>query len=153
MSFMNNVFQDICRCHSRIIRFRTPTNVIRGYAFFLYDNTLIFFFKTEIFQLASILGFSIYFTLFQGDVLSLNHQIRAFEDCLLFGCLSSSSSSSLSHYLFLVGGGGNDYTLNFFRRNPNSSLSTLQAFTDNLTHSLTLHLQVSNLILFTVGRI
>ncbi|KAA8546340.1 hypothetical protein F0562_002921 [Nyssa sinensis] len=76
-----------------------------------------------------------------GRVISLNQQIRNFEEVTLpdlevqLGC---SSRESLPHYLFVVGSGGNDYSFNYFISNTNVSL---EAFTANLTTKLSLHLK------------
>ncbi|OWM67488.1 hypothetical protein CDL15_Pgr028351 [Punica granatum] len=83
-----------------------------------------------------------------GDVMSLKEQIMAFEGTTLgeleseLGC---GSKESLSHFLFVVGTGGNDYSFNYFLQSPpDSDADTdekLQAFTSNLTASLSQHLQ------------
>ncbi|KAF3447384.1 hypothetical protein FNV43_RR12570 [Rhamnella rubrinervis] len=71
-----------------------------------------------------------------GKVISLNEQIRNFEEVTLpdleaqLGC---KSAESLAHYLFVVGTGGNDYSFNYFLNPSNLSL---EAFTTNLTASL-----------------
>ncbi|PKI54294.1 hypothetical protein CRG98_025309 [Punica granatum] len=59
--------------------------------------------------------------------------------------LGCGSKESLSHFLFVVGTGGNDYSFNYFLQSPpDSDADTdekLQAFTSNLTASLSQHLQ------------
>ncbi|XAR62642.1 Triacylglycerol lipase [Bertholletia excelsa] len=76
-----------------------------------------------------------------GQVISLNQQIRNFEQVTLpeleaeVGC---KSRESLPNYLFAVGSGGNDYSFNYFLRGSNVSL---QAFTANLTATLSAQLK------------
>lgn len=88
---------------------------------------------------------------FQGHVMSLNEQIRNFEEVTLpelrrqlglgLGCSRGSDSSpSLGNYLFVVGTGGNDYSFNYFLANRNNV--SLQSFTANLTSSLSTQLKV-----------
>ncbi|XP_009757780.1 GDSL esterase/lipase At1g29670-like [Nicotiana sylvestris] len=73
-----------------------------------------------------------------GEVISLNKQIRNFENVTLaeleeqLGC---KSNESLKDYLFVVGSGGNDYSLNYFLGLTNNNVS-LQDFTANLTTTL-----------------
>ncbi|XP_060216357.1 GDSL esterase/lipase At1g29670-like [Lycium barbarum] len=73
-----------------------------------------------------------------GEVISLNQQIRNFENVTLpeleeqLGC---KSKESLKDYLFVVGSGGNDYSLNYFLSLANNNI-TLQDFTANLTLTL-----------------
>lgn len=83
-----------------------------------------------------------------GHVMSLNEQIRNFEEVTLpelrrqlgLGCSRSSESSpSLGNYLFVVGTGGNDYSFNYFLANRNNV--SLQTFTANLTSSLSTQLK------------
>ncbi|MCD9646590.1 hypothetical protein HAX54_036570 [Datura stramonium] len=68
-----------------------------------------------------------------GEVISLNQQIRNFENVTLpeleeqLGC---KSNESLRNYLFVVGSGGNDYSLNYFLGLPKNV--TVQDFTANL---------------------
>lgn len=91
----------------------------------------------------------IHVRLLQGQVISLRKQISYFEGTTLgeleaeLGC---GSQEFLSQFLFVVGTGGNDYSFNYFLKNPpNSQLDTvesLRAFTSNLTASFSLHLQV-----------
>ncbi|KAK1371867.1 GDSL esterase/lipase [Heracleum sosnowskyi] len=69
-----------------------------------------------------------------GRVLSLNEQIRLFEEVTLPN-LESSSREAISKYLFVIGSGGNDYTLNYFLNRSQSNVS-VQEFTDNLTDIL-----------------
>ncbi|XP_059630868.1 GDSL esterase/lipase At1g29670-like [Cornus florida] len=78
-----------------------------------------------------------------GNVISLNQQIREFEEVTLpdlekqLGC---NSRESLPHYLFVVGSGGNDYSLNYFLTRSASNVS-LEVFTANLTNNLSLQLK------------
>ncbi|POO00261.1 Lipase [Trema orientale] len=73
-----------------------------------------------------------------GNVTSLSEQIRNMEEVTLpeleaqLGC---KSTQVLGDYLFVVGSGSNDYSFNYFLRGLNRNL-TLQAFTSNLTASL-----------------
>ncbi|CAN4099871.1 unnamed protein product [Withania somnifera] len=70
-----------------------------------------------------------------GEVISLNQQIRNFENVTLpeleeqLGC---NGKKLLKNYLFVVGSGGNDYSLNYFLGLPNTNI-TIQDFTANLT--------------------
>lgn len=76
--------------------------------------------------------------------MSLNEQIKKFEEVTLpelESQLESSSTESLSKYLFVVGSGGNDYTLNYFFNKSPANLS-VQAFTANLTSTLSTQLKV-----------
>ncbi|XP_062022709.1 GDSL esterase/lipase At1g71250-like [Rosa rugosa] len=81
-----------------------------------------------------------------GRVMSLNEQIRNFEEVTLpelktqlgLGC-STSFESSIDKYLFVVGTGGNDYSFNYFLANPHNV--SLQVFTANLTSSLSTKLK------------
>ncbi|KAK4391171.1 GDSL esterase/lipase [Sesamum angolense] len=71
-----------------------------------------------------------------GNVISLNQQIRNFEEVTLpeLGMqLGERSTGILSQFLFVVGSGGNDYSLNYFLGNNNVSV---EAFTANLTTTL-----------------
>ncbi|KAL8110925.1 GDSL esterase/lipase At1g29670-like isoform X1 [Apium graveolens] len=84
-----------------------------------------------------------------GEVMSLNEQIKKFEEVTLpelESQLESSSTDSLSKYLFVVGSGGNDYTLNYFFTKSQANLS-VQAFTANLTTTLSTQLKK----LYTLG--
>ncbi|KAM3308470.1 GDSL esterase/lipase [Capsicum chacoense] len=73
-----------------------------------------------------------------GEVISLNEQIRNFENVTLpeleeqLGC---KSKDSLKNYLFVVGSGGNDYSFNYFLGLANKNI-TIQDFTANLTIKL-----------------
>jgi hypothetical protein len=81
---------------------------------------------------------------FQGHVMSLSQQIRNFEKVTLPDLeaqLGYRSRVVLPNYLFVVGTGGNDYSFNYFLMKSNSNVS-LQAFTTNLTSSLSEHLKV-----------
>lgn len=91
----------------------------------------------------------------QGDVTSLNQQIRNFEKVTLPDLeaqLGVKSSESLSSYLFVVGVGGNDITFNYFLHAINSNIS-LQAFTITMTTLLSAQLKVQHLpiLLFIIG--
>lgn len=83
--------------------------------------------------------------MFQGQVINLNQQIRNFEKVTLpeleaqVGCRSG---VVLPNYLFIVGTGGNDYSFNYFLGKSNSNVS-LEAFTANLTATLSKQLKVS----------
>ncbi|GMI83217.1 hypothetical protein like AT1G29670 [Hibiscus trionum] len=85
------------------------------------------------------------------QVITLNQQIRNFEEITLpdleqqLGC-KGRSSEVLKNYMFVVGTGGNDYSFNYFLRRGNINV-TLQAFTANLTNSLSLQLKK----LYTLG--
>nr|XP_017256980.1 PREDICTED: GDSL esterase/lipase At1g29670-like [Daucus carota subsp. sativus] len=73
-----------------------------------------------------------------GEVMSLNEQIKKFEEVTLpemENQLESSSRESLSKYLFVIGSGGNDYTLNYFFTKSQANIS-VQAFSANLTSTL-----------------
>ena len=93
----------------------------------------------------------------QRQVISLNQQIKNFEEVTLpelekqLGCRSR---ELLPNYLFVVGAGGNDYSFNYFLRKPENNVS-LQAFTDNLTNSLSQQLKVHSfsLLLFIIRKI
>ncbi|XVF29940.1 hypothetical protein REPUB_Repub16aG0014200 [Reevesia pubescens] len=77
------------------------------------------------------------------QVISLNQQIRNFEDVTLAEVekeLGSQSKEILGNYLFVVGAGGNDYSFNYFLRKPHNNVS-LQVFTAILTNSLSQQLQ------------
>ncbi|XVE60831.1 hypothetical protein DITRI_Ditri05aG0158200 [Diplodiscus trichospermus] len=76
------------------------------------------------------------------QVTSLNQQIRNFEEVTMgevekeLGCGRRRSRELLgNNYLFVVGAGGNDYSFNYFLREPDNNVG-LQAFTANLTNSL-----------------
>lgn len=73
-------------------------------------------------------------------MLSLNEQIRLFENVTLPN-LENSSRESLSRYLFVIGSGGNDYTLNYFL-NISQSNATVQEFTDMLIATLSSQIKV-----------
>jgi len=82
---------------------------------------------------------------FQGHVISLSQQIRNFEKVTLPELEAQSGRRSrvvLPKYLFVVGTGGNDYSFNYFLRNPTSNVSDLEVFTANLTASLSQQLKV-----------
>ncbi|KAE8709815.1 putative zinc finger protein [Hibiscus syriacus] len=85
------------------------------------------------------------------QVITLNQQIRNFEDITLpelkkqLGC-KRGSSELIKNYMFVVGTGGNDYSFNYFLRRGDNN-PTLQAFTANLTSSLSLQLKK----LYTLG--
>ncbi|XP_055831048.1 GDSL esterase/lipase At1g29670-like [Solanum dulcamara] len=73
-----------------------------------------------------------------GEVISLNEQIRSFENVTLPELeeqLSCKSKESLKNYLFVVGSGGNDYSLNYFLGLATKNI-TIQDFTANLTITL-----------------
>ncbi|OMO97879.1 Lipase, GDSL [Corchorus capsularis] len=77
------------------------------------------------------------------QVITLNQQIKNFEEVTVPELEKETGNNGsreelLSNYLFVVGTGGNDYSFNYFLRNPNVSL---QAFTANLTNSLSLQLK------------
>ncbi|XP_021661702.2 GDSL esterase/lipase At5g08460 isoform X2 [Hevea brasiliensis] len=81
--------------------------------------------------------------LLAGEVISLNQQIRNFETVTLPELeaeMGMQSRELLKNYLFVVGTGGNDYTFNYFLKPSNESVS-LEAFTANLTHSLSKQLK------------
>ncbi|WOH03508.1 hypothetical protein DCAR_0622907 [Daucus carota subsp. sativus] len=69
-----------------------------------------------------------------GVVLSLNEQIRLFEEVTLPN-LKNSSRESLSKYLCVIGSGGNDYTLNYFL-NISQSNTSVEEFTAILISTL-----------------
>ncbi|KAI3464430.1 hypothetical protein Pfo_021093 [Paulownia fortunei] len=78
-----------------------------------------------------------------GNVISLNQQIRNFEEVTLPELelqLGEKSTEILSQFLFVVGSGGNDYSLNYFLGLANSNVS-IEAFTANLTTTLSLQLK------------
>ncbi|EEF29068.1 zinc finger protein, putative [Ricinus communis] len=73
-----------------------------------------------------------------GEVISLNQQIKNFEEVTLpelEGEVGKRSGELLKNYLFVVGTGGNDYSLNYFL-NPSNANVSLELFTANLTNSL-----------------
>ncbi|KAL4280382.1 hypothetical protein GQ457_03G029310 [Hibiscus cannabinus] len=82
------------------------------------------------------------------QVITLNQQIRNFEQITLpelkqqLGC----KAELLKNYMFVVGTGGNDYSFNYFLRRGDNNV-TLEAFTANLTNSLSLQLKR----LYTLG--
>lgn len=84
--------------------------------------------------------------MFQGQVINLKQQIRNFEKVTLPELEAQvgrrSGGGLLPNYLFIVGTGGNDYSFNYFLSKSNSNVS-LQAFTANLTASLSQQLKVS----------
>lgn len=76
--------------------------------------------------------------------MSLNEQIKKFEEVTLPELnvqLEGNSKESIPKYLFVVGSGGNDYTLNYFLTKSGTNIS-LEAFTDNLTITLSHQLKV-----------
>ncbi|WOK93849.1 GDSL esterase/lipase [Canna indica] len=90
-----------------------------------------------------------------GEVMSLNSQIKSFEDITLpelkfqLGFRRNSrhrhhelSNHHLSKYLFVIGTGGNDYLLNYFRRDLNNR-TTLSDFTQSLVSTLSSQLKVN----------
>ncbi|KAF2323382.1 hypothetical protein GH714_035033 [Hevea brasiliensis] len=90
--------------------------------------------------------------LLAGEVISLNQQMRNFETVTLPELeaeMGMQSREFLKNYLFVVGTGGNDYTFNYFLKPSNESVS-LEAFTANLTHSLSKQLSESNWMLSMV---
>ncbi|XP_073287628.1 GDSL esterase/lipase At1g29670-like [Primulina huaijiensis] len=77
-----------------------------------------------------------------GNVISLNQQIRNFEEYTLPELeiqLENKSKEILPQFLFLVGTGGNDYSLNYFMGLSNSNTS-IEDFTANLITALAHHL-------------
>ena len=86
--------------------------------------------------------------LLQGEVMSMNQQIRHFEASTLpelraqlkVGHKQRLFEDHLSKYLFVVGTGGNDY-LNYFISSEKDKV-TLQIFTHRLIHALSLQLKV-----------
>ncbi|XP_049410093.1 GDSL esterase/lipase At1g29670-like [Solanum stenotomum] len=73
-----------------------------------------------------------------GEVISLNQQIRNFENVTLPELeeqAECNSKESLKNYLFVVGSGGNDYSLNYFLGLASKNI-TIQDFTANLTITL-----------------
>ncbi|XP_059454492.1 GDSL esterase/lipase At1g29670-like isoform X2 [Corylus avellana] len=84
--------------------------------------------------------------LIAGHVISLSQQIRNFEKVTLPDLeaqLECRSRVVLPKYLFVVGTGGNDYSFNYFLGKSDSNVS-LQAFTANLTASLSQQLMLFN---------
>jgi hypothetical protein len=84
-------------------------------------------------------------TCIQGNVISLNQQIRNFEEVtlpFLEAEMGFQRRELLPKYLFVVGSGGNDYSFNYFLRQSNANVSDLEAFTANLTRKLSGQLQV-----------
>ncbi|CAK7323601.1 unnamed protein product [Dovyalis caffra] len=80
--------------------------------------------------------------LLAGNVISLNQQIRNFEE-VTFPVLEAQigfKRELLPKYLFVVGTGGNDYSFNYFLRQSNANVS-LEVFTANLTEKLSGQLQ------------
>ncbi|KAL3574269.1 hypothetical protein D5086_024882, partial [Populus alba] len=78
-----------------------------------------------------------------GNVISLNQQIRNFEEVtlpVLEAEMGFQRRELLPKYLFVVGAGGNDYSFNYFLRKSNANVS-LEAFTANLTRKLSGQLQ------------
>ncbi|KAK1371865.1 GDSL-like Lipase/Acylhydrolase superfamily protein [Heracleum sosnowskyi] len=78
-----------------------------------------------------------------GGVLSLNEQIKKFEEVTLpeFEKQGKNSSrESLSKYLFVVGSGEKDYIFNYFM-NRSKSKPSVKAFTDNLIANLSSQLK------------
>ncbi|XP_050214754.1 GDSL esterase/lipase At4g16230-like [Mercurialis annua] len=81
--------------------------------------------------------------LLAGEVISLNEQLKNFEEVTLPELkaeVGKRSGEVLKKYLFVVGSGGNDYTLNYFLNLSDANVS-LQFFTANLTKSLSTQLQ------------
>ncbi|KAM7279226.1 hypothetical protein ACFE04_006360 [Oxalis oulophora] len=81
-----------------------------------------------------------------GKVMSLSEQIRNFEEVTLPEFddqvrSSSGESSILENYLFVVGTGGNDYSFNYFMKKQQNISISLEAFTTNLTASLSAQLK------------
>ncbi|KAJ4846095.1 hypothetical protein Tsubulata_016734 [Turnera subulata] len=78
--------------------------------------------------------------LIAGHVMSLNKQIRNFEEVTLpeLGAQMGYNGTRelVGNYLFVVGSGGNDYSFNYFLRQTNYNNVSLQVFTANLTNSL-----------------
>ncbi|KAL5728949.1 hypothetical protein ACHQM5_001968 [Ranunculus cassubicifolius] len=72
---------------------------------------------------------------FQGRVITLNQQIKFFEEVTL-----KILNNSQSNDLFVIGSGGNDYLLNYFLRNPTRQVG-LQSFTTILTQTLSTQIQ------------
>ncbi|PIA64563.1 hypothetical protein AQUCO_00100203v1 [Aquilegia coerulea] len=75
-----------------------------------------------------------------GRVISLNQQIKNFEDITLPELTAQLGTISLSKYLFVIGSGGNDYLLNFFLP-TNPKKMSLPDFTANLRQSLSSQIQ------------
>ncbi|XP_011038179.1 PREDICTED: GDSL esterase/lipase At1g29670-like [Populus euphratica] len=78
-----------------------------------------------------------------GNVISLNQQIRNFEEVtlpVLEAEMGFQRRELLPRYLFVVGTGGNDYSFNYFLR-PSNATVTLEAFTASLTRKLSGQLQ------------
>ncbi|KAG8660742.1 hypothetical protein MANES_02G189200v8 [Manihot esculenta] len=78
-----------------------------------------------------------------GEVISLNQQMRNFEEVTLPELeieMGMQTRKLLRKYLFVVGTGGNDYSFNYFLRPFNETVS-LQVFTANLTDSLSKQLE------------
>lgn len=75
---------------------------------------------------------------------SLNQQIRNFEVVTIPELelqMGKKIPEILSQFIFVVGSGGNDYSLNYFLGPANNNV-TLEAFTANLTTTLSLQLKV-----------
>ncbi|XP_052191213.1 GDSL esterase/lipase At1g29670-like [Diospyros lotus] len=73
-----------------------------------------------------------------GHVMSLNEQIRKFEEVTLpelEGELGGGRRESFARYLFVVGSGGNDYSFNYFLRSSGNNVS-LEDFTAGLLTTL-----------------
>ncbi|XP_038897339.1 GDSL esterase/lipase At4g16230-like [Benincasa hispida] len=82
-----------------------------------------------------------------GNVISLNRQIKNFEEVTLPELRSlmawrngRKKDSLLDNYLFVVGSGGNDYSFNYFLTNSDPQIN-LQTFTANLTATLSTQLK------------
>ncbi|XP_075516122.1 GDSL esterase/lipase At1g29670-like [Primulina tabacum] len=78
-----------------------------------------------------------------GNVISLNQQIRNFEEYTLPELemqWGNKSKEILPQFLFLIGSGGNDYSLNYFMGLSNSTNTSIEAFTANLITTLAHHL-------------
>ncbi|KAF5207802.1 GDSL esterase/lipase [Thalictrum thalictroides] len=75
-----------------------------------------------------------------GRVITLNQQIKNFEEITLPELKAQLGNTTLSKYLFVVGSGGNDYLLNYFLPTNPRKIS-LPDFTANLTQSLSTQIQ------------
>ncbi|GLT41440.1 hypothetical protein SLA2020_155060 [Shorea laevis] len=79
-----------------------------------------------------------------GNITSLNQQIKNFEEVTLPQLekeMSCKGIDLVANYLFVVGSGGNDYSFNYFLKRSNRSSASLQAFTSNLTLTLSQQLK------------
>ena len=82
----------------------------------------------------------------QGNVISLNQQLRNFEEVTLPDLeaqMGFKRRELLPKFLFVVGTGGNDYSFNYFLRQSTANAS-LEVFTANLTKILSGRLQVNS---------